>query len=149
MIRIFLTVIVLISFSFPVSAESGGGLVIVTSNKSKVTSLNRKELRRVYLGLTVVKNEFKVRPIRNLSNDDLHEAFLQNVMFMSSRTYERQLNIRTIRKGIKPPVEYMTSNNVVKALLGKEESIAYMWKSEADNNPNIRILPTQYVEHAE
>ena len=143
MIRIFLTFIVLIIFSFPVSADNGGGLVIVTSNKSKVTSLNRKELRRVYLGLAVVKNELKVRPIRNLSNEDLHEVFLQKVMFMSSRTYERQLNMRTIRKGLKPPAEYMTSNNVMKALLGNEESIAYMWKSEADSNPNIRILPTK------
>ena len=125
------------------NAENEHNLVMVTSNFTEVSSLTRKELRRLYLGIDVIINENKISPIRNHSNDVLHEAFLQKFMFMSSGTYERQLNLRTIRRGLKPPAQLSTHKEIVNALIIQKNSVAYMWEDQAAKNPNIRILKTR------
>ena len=122
------------------SGESGRTLVIVTSNDSDLVPLNAKELRKLYLGLKVKKNGEHLKPVQNYSDDILHEVFLQKIMFMTSRTYQRQLKLRTIRKGIKPPVEFSSNKPILDVLVNNKNSIAYMWKTEAESNPNIRVL---------
>ncbi|MDH5257575.1 MAG: hypothetical protein OEX07_06190 [Gammaproteobacteria bacterium] len=143
MIRLSLMLLLILSaLSFSAIAETERDLVIVTGKNSEITSLTVKELRRMYLGLNVVVNDESVTPIRNYSNDVLHEMFLQKIMFMSSRTYQRQLNLRTIKKGLKPPTEVTTHKAIVDALTADKNSIAYMWHSQARSNPDIRILTT-------
>lgn len=142
--KLLLTLIlslVLLTLSVPTIAETGGDLVIVTSNESQISSLSRKELRRIYLGLEVIRNDNNVKPIRNYSSETLHEVFLQKIMFMSSRTYERQLNLRTIRKGVKPPEQFSSHKGVINALVTHVGSIAYMRRSEIDGNSEIRVVP--------
>ena len=132
---------IIINFlSFTAIAKDSDSLVMVTSTLTDEVSLSQKELRRLYLGLGVVKNDNQMVPIRNHSNDILHEVFLQKVMFMSSRTYERQLNLRTIRKGLKPPTQLSTHKAIINALIIHKNSVAYMWKNQAVEHPNIRIL---------
>jgi len=142
MIRYILILIICLALS-PILASANDKLAIVTNANSDITSINPKELRRLYLGLRVAKNSKQLSAIRNHSDEILHEAFLQKVMFMSSRTYERQLNLRTIRKGLKPPSIISTQKGVLSAITQASNGIAYMWKTQAENNPDIRILETR------
>lgn len=122
------------------SEESDRTLVIVIGADSELTPLNAKELRKLYLGLKVKKNGEPIKPVQNYSDEILHEVFLQKIMYMTSRTYQRQLKLRTIRKGSKPPIEFSSNKPIVNLLENNKNSIAYMWKTDAENTPNIRVL---------
>jgi len=138
--KISITIAFFLVFSLSLSAENSQTLVIVTNSNSELTPLNAKELRRLYLGLKVVKDNAHVKAIQNYSDDILHEVFLQKIMYMSSRTYQRQLKVITIRKGIKPPKEFSSNKSIENSLKNDNNSIAYMWKAHADANPNLHIL---------
>jgi len=134
--------ILLLSFScsFVMSGELDRTLVVVINHDSELAPLNAKELRKLYLGLKVKKNGEHLKPVQNYSDDVLHEVFLQKIMFMTSRTYQRQLKLRTIRKGIKPPVEFSSNKSIVELLMNNKHSVAYMWKAEAERISDIRVL---------
>jgi len=115
-------------------------LVIVTSNNSTFTTIKSKDIRRLYLGLKNRKNSSPILPVRNYSDEKLHEVFLQKVMFMSSRTYERQLNLRTIRKGLKPPLQLSSNQTLIQALIANKNTITYMWVNQVHDLSDIRIV---------
>lgn len=143
MIRYLLYFLFIFTISFSTLAESGQKLVIVTGSQSDITSLTPKELRRVFLGLNVTNNNSAVVPIRNHSDDMLHEVFLQKIMFMSSRTYERQLNLRVVRKGLAKPKQFSTQAEIISALTNTNNSISYMWEKDAKNFSDLRIIRTR------
>ena len=138
----FLLLIILITLSLSTIADDHT-FVMVTSVETETTSLSSKELRRLYLGLTVTKNDNHIIPIRNHSDDTLHEVFLQKIMFMSSRTYERQLNLRTIKRGLKPPMKFESQQAIVETLINNKNSVAYMWEDQASRNPQLQIIKTR------
>ena len=143
MIRYILYFFLIFTTSFSTLAESGQKLVIVTGSQSNITSLTPKELRRVFLGLNVTNNNSAVIPIRNHSDEMLHEVFLQKIMFMSSRTYERQLNLRIVRKGLERPKQFSKQSEIISVLTNTNNSITYMWEQDAKNFSDLRVIRTR------
>lgn len=143
MIRYILYFFLIFTTSFSTLAESGQKLVIVTGSQSDITSLTPKELRRVFLGLNVTNNNSAVIPIRNHSDEMLHEVFLQKIMFMSSRTYERQLNLRIVRKGLERPKQFSKQSEIISVLTNTNNSITYMWEQDAKNFSDLRVIRTR------
>lgn len=143
MIRYILYFLLIFTTSFSTLAESGQKLVIVTGSQSDITSLTPKELRRVFLGLNVTNNNSAVIPIRNHSDEMLHEVFLQKIMFMSSRTYERQLNLRIVRKGLERPKQFSKQSEIISVLTNTNNSITYMWEQDAKNFSDLRVIRTR------
>lgn len=136
----FAVFLLLFAMSNQLHSASNDRLVMVISNQASLTALSNKELRRIYLGLTVKKSGEIITPVRNHTHDDLHEVFLQKVMFMSSRTYERQLNLRTIKKGIKPPTQFEKEEDILQYLENNPNMVSYMWESKAKDYSNLRVL---------
>lgn len=114
--------------------------VLVTSSTSPIQDIDSLELRKLFLGFNVTRNGKFVKGLRNTEDDDLNSIFLQSVVAMSEKSYERRQTSLTLRKGIPRPLEYDKSEALLIALSKNPYSVSYMWKESAENNPDLKIL---------
>ncbi|MDX1811207.1 MAG: hypothetical protein R3240_04620 [Gammaproteobacteria bacterium] len=139
--RRYILILFLILFtSYTASALADSRkLVLVTAKNNDIPALNAKELKKVYLGLIVKKQGNVLTPILNHTESLMDEVFLQNVIFMSSRNYERQLNSRTFRSG-KRIHAHSSLKEIIDSLQKNNNSITYLWESDAKKYSNIKII---------
>lgn len=114
-------------------------IVIVASSGSVITAISAKDVRRAYLGATVVLKGVEVKPLLNQSNKLAAEVFLQKVLYMSAEAYERQLLARSFQGGIRPK-SYEDVTELMKALHDNGAAITFMLYESAVNTPGIRII---------
>jgi hypothetical protein len=114
-------------------------IAIVASARSNIMSISAKEVRRAYLGASIVLDGVEIKPLVNQSNQLAEEVFLQKVLFMSAEAYERQLLARTFRGGIRPKT-YENFNALLSALRNDNAAISFMLYGTAVSTPDIRII---------
>ncbi len=114
--------------------------VLVTSSTSPIQDIDSLELRKLFLGFNVTRDGKFVKGLRNTEDDNLNNIFLQSVVAMSEKSYERRHLSLTLRKGIPRPLEYDKSEDLLKALSKNPYSVSYMWKESAERNPDLKIL---------
>lgn len=114
--------------------------VLVTSSASPIQDIDSLELRKLFLGFTVTRDGKFVKGLRNTEDNDLNNIFLQSIVAMSEKSYERRQVSLTLRKGIPRPLEYDKSEDLLKALSNNPYSVSYMWKESAERSPDLKIL---------
>lgn len=114
-------------------------IVIVASAESGIRALTAKEVRRAYLGASIVVDGIEIKPLRNETDKLAGEVFLQKVLFMSSEAYERQLLARTFRGGSRPKA-YENFSGLLAALHNDNAAITYMLYGTAITTTGIRII---------
>jgi hypothetical protein len=114
-------------------------IVVVANAGSGIQSMSAKEVRRAYLGASIVLNGVEVKPLLNQSDKLLTEMFLQKVLFMSADAFERQSISRAFRGGSSPKV-YTTLAELLAALRVDNAAITYMAYDTAVITPGIRIV---------
>lgn len=112
---------------------------IVASTRSGIKAISAKEVRRAYLGASIVLNGIEVKPLLNQTDKLVGEVFLQKVLFMSAEAYERQLLSRTFR-GASRPKPYENLTDLLAALQGDDATITFMLYETAIKAPDIRII---------
>jgi len=130
------------ALAFSVNALEYREMVLVTATNSNIPALSKKELRRLYLGKKVKINGEFIQVINNLSDDLLHEVFMQKIMFMSSRTYHRQIVSKIMQRGGNQPSMYTRKNQLIGALKSNKLTISYMWLTTARQFPDVKITQT-------
>lgn len=115
-------------------------LVLVTDAASEMPAIGSTEVRKLFLGKPLVKDGLRIQALRNETNDLLREVFLQKVMFMSARDYERQLLSNVFREGGERPAAYDQPAPLVEALRAKPGAVTYMWEDAARATPNVKIV---------
>jgi len=121
-------------------------VVLVTSEKSLIEDINSLDIRKAYLGISVTIDGQTVHPIRRGDDESLDRVFLQSVMAMSRRSYERRLLSLVLKFGTPRPVEVDDREQLVKLLVGRPNSISYMWKSDADSDRRVRTIKVLWQE---
>ncbi len=126
----------------PSSAAETSRLVLVTSSEiATLQQFTPAQLRKLFLGLTVNDHEGDaIHPLRNMSDERLYSVFLQKVVFMSARNYERHLLSRVISMGGRRPPSYTSQTDLIQALHSTPHSVSYMWENRARNTPGIETL---------
>jgi len=125
----------------PAHAEEAGSLVLVVNARSDMRPLTLQEVRKIYLGASMVVNGQVVKPLLNLSDETLYEVFLQKVMFMSAQAYQRQLVRRFLHAQGRRPVVYRDQARLLAALAGDPYAVTYVMRmDEAENHADLRIL---------
>jgi len=114
-------------------------IVIVASSDSPFTAITAKDVRRAYLGASVILKGIEVKPLLNQSNKLAAEVFLQKVLYMSADAYERQLLARTFQGGIRPKA-YDSVTELVSALHADGATITFMLHETAVKAHGIRII---------
>ena len=68
------------------------------------------------------------------------EVFLQKIIFMSKRDYERQLVSRVFRTGGQRPAAYDNADELVEKLLGTPGSVSFMWATQLEQHEDLKSL---------
>jgi len=123
-----------------VASADGKKVVLVASAHLKHLSLTRVEVRQLFLGGSIKKNDTRLVPVINDIDPLLYEIFLQKIVFMSARTYERRLISRILHKGgqrIQFSSKLVSFENSLATEPGR---ITFMWESKAHTLPGIVVI---------
>jgi hypothetical protein len=124
-------------------------LVLVAAAHSPLAELSNNDVRRIYLGLSDAKSTQRPVPIGNRSDRLLYEVFLQKIVFMSARNYERQILSHVYQTGNQRLEMYENQDDIVQQLKNNPTAISYMWESEAKTKSGLRILQTIWEGNVE
>ena len=114
-------------------------IAIVVNAESGITTISSKQVRRAYLGASIVLNGTEIKPLLNQTDQLATEVFLQKIMFMSAEAYERQLISRSFQGGIRPRA-YENLAALLTALHSDNAAITFMPYETAINTSGIRII---------
>lgn len=115
-------------------------VVLVAASTSPLHNIDSLELRKIYLGFTVKRDGQAIKGLRNISDEDVNNIFLQTVVAMSEKSYQRQQLSLTLRKGIPRVAEYDKVEDLIKALSSNPYSISYTHEDVAEREPGIKII---------
>ena len=115
-------------------------VVLVAAADSPLETLDSLELRKVYLGVPVTRNGKAVVGLRNTSDEQLDQIFLQTIVAMSEKSYARRMLSLTLRFGIPRAPAYDDVQKLREALLANPYSISYMWRDAAAPPSGLKIL---------
>jgi hypothetical protein len=116
-------------------------IAIIACAESGINAVSAKEVRRVYLGASVVLDGVEIKPLLNQTDKLAGEVFLQKILFMSAETFERQLLAQSFRGGSRLKA-YENLTDLVAALQKDKATITFMLYEKAINTPGIRIVGT-------
>lgn len=121
------------TFALPLPAAEGRKLVLVAGSQSAAAAFSPEEVRKLYLGVAVTKNDKTFLPLCNHTDTVAYEVFMQKVMYMSGPAYERALMTRLVRtaSSFRPP-EYAAEKDLLQALVATPNSVTYMWADKAE-----------------
>ena len=115
-------------------------LVLVAVDDPPPTALTPADVRRLFLGIPQARDGRRLVPLHNTSDPLLYEVFLQKVVHMSARNYERGVLEQVFRAGGQRPVRYDNEAALVAALRHQPGAITYMWADDARRLPGIRVV---------
>lgn len=138
MIRALLLLSLLILATLPVQAQER--VVLVVSANSPIEQLDSLELRKLYLGIDVVREGRLIRPLRNLSSSKVDEVFLQNVVGLTRTRYDRRLLANLMRFGAPRPAEYSDLSQLMQAVRVNPHAVTYLMVDESTDLSGLRVL---------
>lgn len=115
-------------------------LVLVAGEAAPAPELSGKEIRWLFMGLPVVKDEQRIEPLLNATNPLIYEVFLQKVIYMSAQNYERRLVTRVFRMGGQRPKKYDNLSDLLGNLRENPNTVSFMWQDNAQRQSNIKIV---------
>lgn len=115
-------------------------LVLVTSSRTEPVTLSQAEIRQLFLGHAVTKNNLQITAVINKSDPLLYEVFLQKVVFMSAYSYERQLVSKVFRSGGQRPPTVTSLDQLGRELDKRPGTVTFMWKENTRKLPNVTVV---------
>jgi hypothetical protein len=123
------------------SARAGEhSLVLIMSANSPVAHLDAIDVRKLFLGLSVIRNDLPLRALDNRSDDMLRQAFLQNVVAMPEGVYEKRLLSIMLQQGAHRPQAYSTTPALLEAVAKDPSAVSIAWASDVIQDRRIKIL---------
>jgi len=121
-------------------------LLLVSSENAELESLSHADVRKLFLGVPMTNDQVRLKPLLNASDPLITEVFLQQIVFMSKRQYERQLLSRVFRLGDQRPPEYENIEMLAKALLDTPGSLSYMWSEQLEHQTGLKSLGVLWTD---
>lgn len=124
-------------------------LLLVCGVESTAPLISHKEVRKLFLGVPIIKDGVRLRPLRNASDPLITEVFLQNIIFMSKRNYERQLASRVFRLGGERPPVFTDISELIDELRQSPEALTYMWADQLTHADGVKSIGVLWEGSAE
>lgn len=115
-------------------------MVLVASSDIGNLDLSRSEVRQLFFGGATVKEGVQFEAVINDSDSLLYEVFLQKIVFMSARAYERKLISRVFRKGGRRVVFASSLASLENDLVANRRRISFMWEEDALALPGVTVI---------
>jgi hypothetical protein len=122
------------------TAFAADQLVLIVSADSKVEQLDSLEVRKLFLGLTVIHNGDRLRPVLDEADPRVKEIFLQNIVSMSDSTYDRSVLRLALIQGQIKPIAYKDIDLLIKAVIADPTAVSYTWAKDVAHDSRIKIL---------
>ncbi len=122
-------------------------VVLVVSSDSRLEDISLLDVRKAYLGISVVLEAGTIRPLRRKDDEQLNLIFLQSVIAMSEKSYERRLLSLMLKFGTPRPEEVATRGALLSRLERSPHAIAYMWQREAESDPRVKVIKVLWQDH--
>ena len=122
------------------TASAADQLVLIVSAESKVEQLDSLEVRKLFLGLTVIHNGDRLRPVLDEADPRVKEIFLQNIVSMSDSTYDRSVLRLALIQGQIKPIAYKDIDLLIKAVIADPTAVSYTWAKDVAHDSRIKIL---------
>ena len=123
------------------AAYAEHALVLITSAGNPLQSVSSIELRKLYLGFIVnAESGDQIRPLTNDSDSRAKEIFLQNVVGMSARSYDRRLLTLTLRTGRHRPEVFRETTALLDRIADDSNSISFVWVEDVAGREDLRIV---------
>ena len=128
-------------FAFlPIATADNHQVVLVTNKSCPVNFISSLELRKIYFGIRVRHDNYQIRGLRNLSDKNLDNIFLQTVVAMSSKSYHRRLLIESLNSGRPRIAEFSNPELLQKELRKHFCQVTYMWSGDVSQFDNLKII---------
>jgi len=145
-IRYTLLICLFLIYSGTGAQSTQRSLLLVCRDNTTLESLTHAEVRKLFLGVPVTKTQMRLKPLVNASDQLVTEVFLQQVIFMSKREYERQLLSRVFRLGDQRPPVYEDTDLLVEALLDTPGSVSFMWSEQVERQKGLKTLSVLWTD---
>jgi len=131
----------------PVQVLAADALVLVAAQNSQISKLSSLEIRKLYLGFVVFDDDDRqMHALINASDDHLMDVFLQNVMAMSRRAYDRRLLTLTVQTGRTRPQVYTGLDDLQLALAADPLLVSCMWLSDVKQAGELKVVKLLWQE---
>jgi hypothetical protein len=137
--RALLTLLLLCSLLGPIRAGPQTVVLVVRADSS-VTDLDSIAVRKLFLGLPVLINGKPLHPVRNRTDQQLDEVFLQQIVAMSQSAYDRQVLIALNRQGSIRPAEVTAQTRALQILYDDPSAVTFMWLRDVAHDPRVRVI---------
>ena len=123
-----------------VATASEKNMVLVVATGAGHLELNRSEIRQLFFAGAIIKDGTRLEAVINDSTPLLYEVFLQKIVFMSARAYERKLISRVFRRGGRRVVLASSLESLEKDLVANPGWVSFMWEEHARTLPGITVI---------
>jgi hypothetical protein len=137
---IFLCLISIHSSATNNSATTLRRLLLVCDANSTLSYLSPTETRKLFLNVPIVKDGVLLKPLLNESDPLATEVFLQNVIFLTNRSYKNKLLSRIFRYGGKNIPIYSKISELKLELHLSLEAITFMWSDQVEDDNSLKSL---------
>jgi hypothetical protein len=127
-------------------AGSADMVVLIVNASTNYAALDSVEVRKLFLGLPVVRDGHSLHALRKASDPRLDEIFLQNIVSMSDTTYERRVLTLTMQQGRTPPPSIQDKARLFAELAADPDAVSFAWASDVAASRNIKIMRVLWHE---
>jgi len=121
-------------------------LALVSSINANYQPLSSFEIRKIFLGYPIKRENTQLIAIRNTSDETSYQIFLQKVIHLSARNYERRLMSKTFRTGTPTVLEISSLTKLKDKLHSNEFNISVMWLEEALLDSKLKVIQILWKE---
>jgi hypothetical protein len=115
-------------------------LLLIVSAESKLAQLDSLELRKLFLGMTVVHDGSRLRPLLNETDTRVKEVFLQNIVSMTDLTYDRRVLRLALQSGRRTPDAYTDTAALLNAVAADPTAVSFAWAKDVQHDKRIKAL---------
>jgi hypothetical protein len=143
---LFLFVVIgLLETPTPLRAEES--LVLIAYKDSPLQSLGSLDIRKLYLGFVVRDEQNQpIRAVTNGSDAYLWKVFLQGVMGMSDKSYERRLLTLTLQSGRVRPHVVTNLEQLLVTIETDPNAVAFVWQRDLEGHDDLKVLRVLWQE---
>jgi hypothetical protein len=131
----------------PATLRAEETLVLIAHKDSRLQSLGSLEIRKLNLGFIFRDEERQpIRAVANGSDTHLWNVFLQGVMGMSDRSYERRLLTLTLQSGRIRPHVVTNLEQLLRTIETEPNAVAFVWRRDLVGRDDLKVLRVLWQE---
>jgi hypothetical protein len=139
--QVLILALVLGLLAAPAQSRADHLMVLIANQGSPLNSVRPLDVRKIYLGYHVTNDDGRpIRATTNVSSRRLWEIFVQDVMGMTERSYDRRLLTLTLQSGRRRPDEYEDLEQLLDRIETDNDAVAFVWEDDIRDRADIKIV---------